>query len=215
MKKFMIAVLAISMSLVGCGQATHKLPPGDGTLEHPAHTPATVSLPKQGLIQDVLAGSYDRWYRITLKIVPKVGSQYGVISSGTSQGPGGIISDALRPGTKLYTIPGFDPTKQTIAVSYDGKYYEADLVPASGKNLGWIHFSNGYYSVSIQPADNIGKLFGVVGRNYVTASVLPDGTKLFAINNVPPQDPHGVGAIAVQTQDGSYVTAFWFGGKHP
>jgi hypothetical protein len=176
---------------------------------------ATGLLPKQGLIQDVLAGSHNRWYRITSKTVPKVGSQYGVTSDGMSQGPGGITSDALPPGTTLYTIPGIDPTKQAIAVPYNGKYYEADLVPTNSKNLGWIHVSNGYYSVSSQPVDNIGKPYGVVGENSVTASALPDGTKLFAVNNVPSQDPHGVGAIAVQTKGGSYVTAFWFGNNHP
>lgn len=104
------------------------------------------------------------------------------------------------PGTRLYTIPGIDPTRQAIAVPYDGKYYEADLVPTSGKRLGWIHFPNGYYSVSNQPADNIGKLYGVVGKSSVTANVLSNGTKLFTINNVPSQGSRDSnGAIAVQT----------------
>jgi hypothetical protein len=214
MKRFRLLFLLTTVATIatGCSEGANLV--NKPVSKGPSFS-ATDSLPKQDLIQDVLAGSYNRWYRITPRIVPAVGSQYGVVTSGTSQGPGGIVSDALQPGTKLFIIPGVDPAKQAIAVQYGGKYYEADLVPTSGKNLGWIHFSNGYYSVSNQPADHIGKLYGVVGKNSVTASVLANGTKLFTINNVPSQDPHGAGAIAVQTQDGSYFTAFWFGNKHP
>lgn len=108
MKKYQLIVLlsVVAMIATGCSEAAHIV---SKKVSNEPHFSAAGSLPKNDLIQDIDDGSYDRWYRITSTIVPRVKSQYGVITSGASNGPGGTLSDALRPWYKIVHHSGYRP----------------------------------------------------------------------------------------------------------
>lgn len=131
MKRLLFVLAAATMIVTGCSQGanvTNNTEPVTASQGPP--TSVTDSQEHPGTIQDVLAGQYNRWYKITNEIVSKVGKKYEVVTFGIdhkgtiSQGPGGVTSNVLPTGTPLYEIPGVDPA-QAIAVPWNGVYYKA------------------------------------------------------------------------------------------
>lgn len=125
----LVASLAVVITIMVTG-CSHSSPHGNGDGRSEAKVgptpPITDSHGHIATIQVVLAGKYNNWYELTREAIFSVGKEYGLVSNNpTSQGPGGIFSNVLSPGTKLYEIPGVDPSSALAVPWKDGKYLKA------------------------------------------------------------------------------------------